>query len=304
MLRYLRAHYYPQWRFASRQFLYACRLDLQALKPGNVGLHADGHGKTCRDYRQSAQAAAELITHPRLALGKRIRKAAQATWNVVGCNTNLGVLLLAAPLAEAHYRRAERTLEQTLPEVLEATTVADAKQTYRAIRLMHPGGLGQAQQADVWDKPIISLIQAMTLAAERDRVAAEYARGYPLVVEAQGLWQGLCQRWADPRWAMTATFLTLLARYPDSHIERLHGPSVAAAVSGKIARLAEDLCGAVAPEDYRKRLLDLDTTWKGAGISPGTTADLTLAGVFAARLDGWSNDSDRNMLSKGKYFLN
>ncbi len=300
MFRYLRAHYEPTWRFVSRQYLYACLLDLQSLKPGNVGLHGEGHGKTCRDFRQSAQASAELVTRPNWTLGKRVWQAAQATWEVVGCNTNIGILLLVAPMVEAYYRCAEEKWSKCLPQVLEATTVTDARDVYRAIRLMQPVGLGQVEKADIQDAPRISLRAAMELASSRDRIAAEYCNGFELVLnQAQPQWENLCQRWKDPRWAMVGTFLHMLAHYPDSHVARVHGAATADAISGKIKSLADKFCDAKVPQTYQSRLLELDALWKSSGISPGTTADLTLAGVFAARLAGWSDDRDSDVLTSG-----
>ncbi len=300
MARHLRACYDPSWRFASRQFLYACMLDQQALKPGNVGLHGEGHGKTSQDFRRSAQASAELVTRPDWSLGRRIREAAQASWDVAGCNTNLGVLLLAAPLVSAYYRKEPVGLGQRVESALAETTVEDAREAYRAIRLVRPAGLGRAERADVRDRPNVSLREAMELAAGRDRIAAEYRDGLPVVLsEARPLWESLCFRWDDERWAMAGVFLTLLGRYPDSHIARTHGEEAARSVSGKIKRLADEFRETDSPEDYRPRLLELDASWKSSGFSPGTTADLTLAGVFAARLDGWSKDKDKAVLVAG-----
>lgn len=300
MAKYLRAYYDPPWRFASRQFLYACLLDLQALKPGNVGLHGEGHGKTTQDFRRSAQAAAELITHPDWSLGRRVHEAARASWGVAGCNTNIGVLLLTAPLVSAYYRENPPVLNQRVEEVLAETTVDDARDVYRAIQLMKPAGLGRVPQADVRDRPKIALREAMALAAERDRVAAEYRDGFPIIFnEARPQWEALCLRWGDERWAMAGVFLTLLGHYPDSHIARVHGEEIARSVSGKIKKLADEFCGAESPENYRPRLLELDASFKSSGLSPGTTADLTLAGVLAARLDGWSDDKGGTSLSQG-----
>ena len=300
MARHLRAYYDPPWRFATRQFLYACLLDLQALKPGNVGLHGEGHGKTSQDFRRSAQAAAELITRPDWSLGRRVHGAARASWDVVGCNTNIGILLLAAPLVAAYYREDPPALDQRVKEVLAETTIDDARDVYRAIRLMQPAGLGRVPQADVHDRPEITLHEAMTLAAGRDRIAAEYRDGFPIVLtEARPQWEALCLRWGDARWAMVGVFLTLLCRYPDSHITRVHGEKEAKSVSGMIRKLADEFCEAESPENFRPRLLELDASWKSAGLSPGTTADLALAGVLAARLDGWSNDKGKMFLSQG-----
>ena len=293
MFKYFRAHYIPAWRFASRQFLYACLLDQHSVKPGNVGVHGEGHGKSYQDFRQSASAAAEPVTHPSWSLGKRIYKAARATWDVVGCNTNLGVLLLVAPLAMAHHRKEPADFGQRLQAVLDEATIGDARDVYKAIRLMNPAGLGRTAQADVNERPDVSLQEAMALAAKRDRIAAEYSEGFPVVLgEARSQWEDLCRKWGDEHWAMTGTFLQLLARYPDSHIARVHGEETARQISGKIRSLADEFCAAQAPETCRSRLLELDALWKSADISPGTTADLTLAGVFAARLGGWGEGRD------------
>lgn len=279
-----RAWRHPRWRFVCRQFLYACQLDVRALKPGNVGLHGGGRGKTAADYRRSAAAAAEPLTRPDAPLGRRILDAARATHGVVGCNTNLGVLLLAAPLAAACHRGGGG-LEERLEAALAEADAGDAEDAYRAIRLLNPGGLGRAAEGDVRAPARRPLRAAMALARERDRIAAEYADGFPVVLgEARPLWRALCRRWGDECWAMTGVFLSLLARYPDSHIARIRGAAAAARISGKIEGLAADFCGAAAPQEHRQRLLDLDACWKSAGISPGTSADLTLCGVFAARL--------------------
>ena len=305
MAKHLRAYYDPPWRFATRQFLYACLLDLQALKPGNVGLHGDGHGKTSQDFRRSAQAASELVTRPDWSLGRRVREAARASWGVAGCNTNIGVLLLAAPLVSAYYREGPPALSQRVEEVLAETTVEDARDVYRAIQLMQPAGLGRAPQADVRERPKITLREAMALAAGRDRIAAEYRDGFPVVLaEARPQWEALCLRWGDARWATVGVFLTLLGSYPDSHIARVHGEEAAGSVSGMIKNLADEFCGAESPGNFRPRLLELDASWKSSGLSPGTTADLTLAGVLAARLDGWSDDKGRMSLSQGDDSLN
>ena len=309
MLRYLRAHYEPDWRFASRQFLYVCLLDLQAIKPGNVGLHGEGHGKTCRDYRQSASAAAELISRPDWKIGRCILRAARATYDVVGCNTNMGVLLLSAPLIAAYYREpaSPRTtcvppesLHRRVEHELSELDVEDARDVYKALRLMRPAGLGQVKDADIEQPPVIGLREAMALAAQRDSIAAQYQNGFVTVFErALPTWIELSQRWQDTRWAMSGVFLHLLAHFPDSHIARIHGQDTASSVSDKIKPLSEKFCDADAPQVFRQRLLELDASWKSAGISPGSTADLTLAGVLAARLDGWSDGSGMEVLPTG-----
>ncbi len=82
----------------------ACRAELQALKPGNVHVHAPGHGMTVEDFERSAEAAAPWVAAPGLGVGERVLRAVESTRAACGQNTNLGILLLAAPLAAAAER--------------------------------------------------------------------------------------------------------------------------------------------------------------------------------------------------------
>jgi triphosphoribosyl-dephospho-CoA synthase len=51
---------------AAQVYKAACIAELQALKPGNVHLFADGHGMTIRDFIKSADASANVIAQPDL----------------------------------------------------------------------------------------------------------------------------------------------------------------------------------------------------------------------------------------------
>ena len=79
----------------------ACMAELQALKPGNVHVFSDGHGMTIHDFIKSADVSADIITRPDSSVGERIYFAVEATQNAVGLNTNLGLILLCAPLIHA-----------------------------------------------------------------------------------------------------------------------------------------------------------------------------------------------------------
>ena len=51
-------------------FIAACRDEIEAPKPGNVHVFADGHGMTVEDFLRSAEAAAPGLVRPRRA-GRR-----------------------------------------------------------------------------------------------------------------------------------------------------------------------------------------------------------------------------------------
>ena len=75
--------------------------ELEALKPGNVSTYADGHDMTVRDFQISAEVSVPLLCQADASLGQRVLDSVKATQDAVGCNTNLGMLLLFAPIAMA-----------------------------------------------------------------------------------------------------------------------------------------------------------------------------------------------------------
>jgi len=164
----------------SRGFLDACLAELDALKPGNVHRLAAGHNMTVDDFVASAEAAAPIMGETGLAVGERIRRAVEATRKVVGQNTNLGIVLLAAPLAKAASETAiEMGLRRRLGQILSELDERDAEDAFAAIRLANPAGLGNVDEGDVRVNPKrMTLIAAMHLAAERDRIANAYVTTY------------------------------------------------------------------------------------------------------------------------------
>ena len=256
----------------------ACRLDVVAFKPGNVSLCAAGHGMQARDFLLSAQVAVPALCAPGQAVGARILTAVRATVAAVGCNTNLGIVLLLAPLAAAAARDGH--LETTLGAVLGGLDREDAAHCYAAIRLANPAGLGHAAEGDVHEPPAHGLLSAMKLAAARDSIARQYATvyndlfayGVPVLVRQRARWRSLA-------WATTACYLAFLARWPDSHVARKHGPEVAGALCIKAAEVAKALEACENPRSFAEALLAFDSELKTRGVNPGTSADLTVASV-------------------------
>jgi len=270
-------------------FTAACLAELDALKPGNVHRHAPGHGMTVADFVASAEAAAPALAAAGASVGQRILVAVSATRAAVGQNTNLGIVLLCAPLAVAAERAADPAaffwpaLEATLRDL----TVDDARLAYRAIRLASPGGLGRSGEADVADEPSVTLLDAMRLATGRDRIAWNYANGMAEIrdVGLPRLKTLLAAGWAEP-WAVTGTFLAFLGRIPDSHVARKFGTPAAEELRARAAAVETELIASPDPTRLLTDLLALDAGLKAAGLNPGTSADLTVATLFARDLAG------------------
>lgn len=304
----------------------ACLLEAGAEKPGNVTPTRCFRDTTYTDFLLSSVAIGPVLARAAdLPVGRLVLAAVQATRAVTRVNTNLGVVLLLAPLARAYARhdpagaaadpadraippgradpaeRADRAslavsatppgrwalaaLRRAVAAELAALTVADARDTYTAIRLANPGGLGQVADHDVAGEPDVSLRAAMVAAADRDGVAAEYASDYQRVFTAgvpallAALDSGL-----EARAATVQVYLTLLAGAPDTLVARKLGAKVAAAVSDRARQVLT--AGGLQTPAGRRALRSLDRYLRDPANrrNPGTTADLVAAAWFATLL--------------------
>ena len=266
----------------------ACLAELQALKPGNVSVFAAGHGMRLLDFELSAAAIAPVLAQAGSSVGERILGAIQATRRVVDTNTNLGIVLLCAPLAHAaSHLQAQQSLREVLSTTLSSLDRRDARLAYEAIRLAEPGGMGVVQEYDISDtEPQVTLFRAMQVAARHDRIAYQYANDYVDVFElAVPHYAATLARWESEIWATTATYLALLAALPDTHTVRKFGRQAAVEVSAQASRLAESLNRLGTNRQMVAQLLRFDNELKEKGINPGTTGDLTVATLAVARLE-------------------
>ena len=119
----------------------ACLLEVSAPKPGNVSPGRHFADLRYEDFLASALAIGEPLARAgECSVGSTIRLAIEATAKLTRSNTNLGIVLLFAPLARAASLPGQN-LQSAVKSVLEATTVDDAREAYAAIRLARPGGL-------------------------------------------------------------------------------------------------------------------------------------------------------------------
>lgn len=268
--------------FGRRAFLRACTLDVAVRKPGNVSQASPGHGMDAGQFLAAAAAAAGPISVAGATVGERIEAAVRASWQASGCNTNLGIVLLCAPLLAASERgdNDAQGLPASLAIVLETLDRADARAAYRAIALARPGGLGRVPEQDVRSEPTTGLREAMALAAHRDRIAWQYVHAH---ADVFGLGLPAFVAAGDEARGMQAAFLEFLAATPDSHIVRKHGDAVAHSVMREAqpwrarARRGDDLSTDPAWGAW-------DEDLKARGLNPGTSADLCVAVALAAAL--------------------
>jgi triphosphoribosyl-dephospho-CoA synthase len=263
----------------------ACLLEATAPKVGNVHRGADFDGLTFNDFAVSAVAIGPAIERAAIAgVGLAVRDAIAATRQRVTTNTNLGMILLIAPLAAVP--RSERLTTESVGHVLHGLTPDDCQLVYEAIRLAQPGGMGKVESMDLADEPPADLLVAMRAAAERDFVARQYAENFDLILHdaLPALIAGRDRRWSLTD-AIIHTHLSLIARHGDSLITRKCG----AELSARAATLAGQVLAAGGPADeaYLAAAADFDFWLRSDGNrrNPGTTADLIAAALFAGLRD-------------------
>ena len=273
----------------------ACLLEAFAPKPGNVSPGAGFGDTSYLDFLASAAAIGRSLGSASRPLGEIILMAVRDTRRWVDVNTNLGIVLLLAPLARAAALWGPPDevpielgeLRRSLTTVLGESTVEDAQAAYEAIRLASPGGLGSVDSQDVASAPTVTLTTAMRLAADRDGVAYEYATDFRATFEVGAVALRAARRagldWND---AVVETYLTLLAAYPDTHIARRAGHARAAEVTRTAGAVLD--VGGVRSDAGRIAIAQLhaDLSDPRNLSNPGTTADITAAAIFVTLLTG------------------
>ncbi|RWB25986.1 triphosphoribosyl-dephospho-CoA synthase [Mesorhizobium sp.] len=260
----------------------SCRMEIEALKPGNVHLFADGHGMSAAQFMTSAEVSSGPLTDPRLPVGQRMLEAVRATRLAVATNTNLGIILLAGPLLCAA-QMTGGALHDNLDAVLRAMSMDDTRAVFEAIVAAAPGGLGEAAN-DVRQEPKVHLLEAMREAADRDMIARQYVTGFGDVfgVGLAALEAALA-RGEDGMWPTVFAYMAFLAGFPDSHVVRNHGAETA----NQARQEALAVQAALHANDDASRirlLMGLDRRLKADNVNPGTSADLTVATLLVHTL--------------------
>ncbi len=256
----------------------ACIWEATARKPGNVHRYRDFHDSSYTDFLLSAAAIAPVMTTAcQRRVGATILEAVRATRRVTGTNTNLGIVMLLAPLATVP---PEQELRSGIASLLDGLDVEDARLTYEAIRLAAPGGLGQVAQQDVREEPTQTLRQVMALAAERDLIARQYANGFAEVFDdGVPVLLAELQRTGSIEGAIIFAHLRLMADHPDTLIARKCGWAEAEEASRR-AKAVVDAGWA------ERNAFDDWLREDGHRRNPGATADLLTACLFVLLREG------------------
>jgi triphosphoribosyl-dephospho-CoA synthase len=266
----------------------ACLYEATARKPGNVHPTASfDDDTTYAAFVASAVAIGPVIAHvSQIGVGQTVLDGVRATREAAHTNTNLGTLLLITPLAAV---TPDETLTEGIHAVLEALTNDDTRAVYEAIRLASAGGLGRVDEADVFaDEPaMLTLVEAMGLAADRDLIARQYTNDFAEVFGGTAAWieKGLSHGWRLEQ-AIVHAHIQQIAASPDSLIQRKCGQSVAKEARDRAIVVLKS--GSPGDAVYQQAVAELDRWLRADGHcrNPGTTADLIAAGLFVLLREG------------------
>ncbi len=268
----------------------ACLFEVSVEKPGNVSRNVGFADVRFEDFATSALAIGPAFRDAGPAtVGATVSRAVVDTRRLVATNTNLGLILLLAPLAKAAARAGQdRDLRSSLHDVLAELTVSDARLAYNAIRAASPAGMGEVEDHDVRkDDVTVTLREAMAAARERDSIAREYVTDYAITFDLGT--ETIRRHWLDgARFseAVVMAFLTILAAVPDTLIARKNGIAASEAVSHRASVILE--AGGSLSAPGRALLADLaeELGDEAHAFNPGTTADLVAAALFIVLTDG------------------
>ena len=291
-----------------RNFLIACRLDVQTLKPGNVSFNSSGFGMTGQDFINSSKACASLLVRPGLNLGEKIYLATKESIKVTGCNTNLGIILLCAPvlhviqkLTEEEFKKLVNPLTYLQEELIKAINAIDSNQSkliYDAIVHANPGGLGEDREMDVRFTNV-KVIDAMRQAKDKDFIAKQYFSGFFEILKQPVLQENFRRQWTNKEKPInpcgrqslaSLIYFYWLTNNRDSHIQRKFGLRVAEFVRKKTIKIFQ---GQINFENVlnkvnngkirlpnRSRIRQFDEFLKVRGLNPGTSADITVCSLL------------------------
>lgn len=258
----------------------ACVWEATAAKPGNVYRGADFDDLTYADFLTSATVIGPIIDRtPEQGVGATILAAVAATRAAVATNTNLGMVLLIAPLAAVP---SGLPLSEQLERILASLDYNDTCAAYAAIPLAQPGGMGEVAEADVHEPPPagLTLRAAMAMAADRDLIARQYVNGF---VEVFRTADRIEQHVTDGQplgEAIVIAFLELLAEEPDSLIARKGGVEAAAEVSQHAATILDSRRHGDDAFHAMRAECDFWLRADGHRRNPGATADVIAAALF------------------------
>ncbi|AGB32062.1 triphosphoribosyl-dephospho-CoA protein [Natrinema pellirubrum DSM 15624] len=253
-------------------------------KPGNVDRERDLTDLRFEHFLAGAVGARDGLERAAsgTAVGSAFERAVEGMATQEGGNTQFGALLLLVPLVRA----AEEDLSRSAAEaVVHETTVADAAGFYRAFDHVDVAVDEPPAELDALDvrrgsdavpaleERGLTLLDIMEQSVPGDGVAREWVEGFDRSFAAAERFAAADGPLSD---RTAAVFLSLLAERPDTLVATRHDEATAREVTDRAAALVAD----DALETDRRAVEAFADDLVERGVNPGTTADITAAGLF------------------------
>ena len=266
-------------------YLFSCKKDIELIKPGNVNLLSSHKDTKAQDYLDSAILSSKELFNQNYSLGKRILESVNVTRSQVNVNTNLGIILLCAPVIQSYIDFNNLDLREGIKKTLSTTSIKDTHDLCAAINISSPGGLGDSDMYDTASYPNASIKQIMNYSQEYDRISYQYSHNFSDIFDfIIPKLEFLNQRYESLDISLSLLFIEILAKIPDSHISRKFGDKIAKKTSNNAHDLLKILDREHDPDYLAKALNNLDYEYKKKGINPGTTADLLVASLMIYKI--------------------
>jgi len=246
------------------------------IKPGNIDRFHDYEDTKFRHFLASAVLARGVFEKvSQMTLGEAMYAAVEHTNGHTGGNTHFGAFILLLPLMKGKGIAGAC-------EAVKQTTVEDAVLFYRAFGRTQVR-VNKEDEMDVNDPASISMLRekhmtmydVMTYSSGTDMVAREWTNGFSLTRKAADMLKE-----KDGADSIQDMFLHLMAAHPDTFIAKKFGYSRAVSVMER----AQLVCsGGLSLSSFDEECLR-------GGVNPGSLADICIAGIFTALLEGWQWD--------------
>ncbi|MBN2733547.1 MAG: triphosphoribosyl-dephospho-CoA synthase [Methanomicrobiaceae archaeon] len=254
-------------------------------KPGNVDRYHDYEDTWLEHFLASAilvkpafeKAANYSLLGENEGIGSLIYDSVSLTNTHSGGNTHFGAFILLIPLI------AGKGIEGA-KKLIKKTTVEDAVLFYEAFGLTQVR-MNDSDEMDVNDPSAtdmlreknMTLYDVMEYSSKCDMVCREWISGFELTRRAADyLINSNCGKEA-----VSCAFIKLLSSEEDTFVRKKLGPDVSVWTKDMAGRV---LSGEISAEEFDSQCLQ-------KGINPGSTADIIIAGIFIALMEGWEWDS-------------
>jgi len=206
-----------------------------------------------------------------------------------GGNTHFGALLLLIPLAMAAGASdscATPVLKYRASEIMRNTDVEDAIELYRAFPVAKVRVRRDVAELDVMNEASLeeirnkqlSLFDILTISAPYDLISRELVGGFEKTFRYAALIADFI-RDKPLNEAITHAYLNLLAEEEDTFVKMKFG--------AEKSRYVKERAKGIVDRGYRREELEeFDHELIIAGINPGSSADLIVAALFIAILQG------------------